>query len=126
VRRYVPVTVSTYDRKTELYWIKRYRVVRGTYCVWTYWGDFSKFEAEYPEHVERAREARAVTERVLTERRQLLSKFSFDSFDEFLKKDKPEADPKEEFFIRQKRRSLGKRVKTFIENDVPEAELVKI
>lgn len=120
------VKVGTYERSTFLTWIKRYRTVKGTYTVWTYWGTLADWKTQNPAFAAAADRARAVTERVMNERRNLMAKVRFDAMDTFLRKDKPAEDPKEEFFLRQKKASLEPDAQSFIEDDVPEAELVSL
>ena len=126
VYKWEQVNVGTYKRKSFLTWIKRYRWVKRTYILWRYWGTFEAFGKKYPKFVKRAERAQTVTNRMMSERCQLMRSVRAPRFDTFLQNDKPEADPRDEFFLKQKRRSTYKNVMDFVEHNVPEAELVTV
>ena len=126
VYRWKEVKIGTYKRKSFLTWIKRYRWVKRTYVVWRYWGTFDAFAKKYPKYVQAAKRAQIVTDRMMKERCQLMRSVQAPRFDTFLQSDKPEGDPRDEFLLKQKRRSTYKNVMDFVEHDVPEAELVTV
>jgi len=127
VYRWEEVTVGTYKRHSFLTWIRRYRWVKRTYIVWSYWGAWNDFAAKYPTYVKAAEKARAVTERVIRERRQLMSSFRWPTFDEYLQ-DKQPADStlQDEFHMNEKSKSTKDDTKEFVEHGVPDNELVTV
>ena len=126
VYRWEEVKVGTYKRKSFLTWIKRYRWVKRTYIRWRYCCLFSDFVKKHPKFAKAAERARTVTDRMMKERCQLMRSVRAPRFDTFLQSEKPEGDPRDEFFLKQKRRSTYKNVMDFVEHDVPAAELVTV
>jgi len=118
--------VGTYKKKSLLAWVKRYRTVKRKHVLWKYWGSFDDFISQYPNREIYAGRSRRVTERVFAERRMLLRYVPVDDLSSFMSEEKPAGDPKMEFLLSEKRKSITAGVQQFVEHNVPSAEIVSM